>query len=82
MQEDIKISSYNGFLLQLPNCMYVFLTSFWMHGICMWIIDHDLSLAWRIAWIDSGLLSLAISWIAMEIMGLFPCFVLVGSHVS
>jgi len=26
--------------------------------------------------------SLAISWIAMEIMGLFPCFVLVGSHVS
>jgi len=26
--------------------------------------------------------SLAISWIAMVIMDLFPCFVLVGSHVS
>jgi len=29
-----------------------------------------------------NLASLAISWIAMDILGLFPCFVLVGSHVS
>ena len=26
--------------------------------------------------------SLAISWISMEIVGLFPCFLLVGSHIS
>ena len=26
--------------------------------------------------------SLAISWIAMEMVGLFPCFILVTSHVS
>jgi len=34
------------------------------------------------AWIDNGLPILSISWIAMEIVGLFSCFVLVGSHVS
>ena len=62
--------------------MYAFLTSFGMHSICMWIFGHDLLQAWRIAWIDSELPSLAISLIAMEIMGLFHYFVLVGSHVS
>ena len=55
--------------LQVPSCMRVFLTSFGMHDICMWIIGHDLSLAWRIAWIDNGS-----PWIAMEIVGLFPYF--------
>jgi len=28
--------------------MYFFLTKFGMHDICMWIIGHDLSLAWMI----------------------------------
>ena len=41
-----------------------------------------MTLVWRIAWSDSGLHSLAISWIAMDIMGLFSLFVLVGSRVS
>ena len=53
-QEDIGISSYNEFCLQVLSCMYVFLTSFGMHGICMWFIDHDLSLVWRIALIEIG----------------------------
>ena len=64
------------------SCMYVFLTSFGMHGICMWFVGCDLSWAWRMARIDSGLPSLAISQIAMVIVGYFPCFSLVGSHVS
>ena len=67
-QEDIGIRNYNEIFLQVPICMYVFLTSFGMHDICMWIIiGHDLSLAWRIVWIDNGLPNLAIWWIAMEI---------------
>lgn len=53
VQEDIKIRNYIIFFLQVLGCMYVFLTSFGMHGICMWFIGHDLSLAWRMAWIDS-----------------------------
>jgi len=48
----------------------------------MWIFGHDMSLEWEISWIDSRLPSLSISQITMEIVGLFPCFVLVGSHVS
>ena len=40
--------------LQVLSCMYVFFTSFGMHGIGMWFIGHDMSLAWRIAWIDNG----------------------------
>jgi len=45
-QEDIGIRNYNEIFLQVPICMYVFLTSFGMHDICMWIIiGHDLSLA-------------------------------------
>ena len=40
--------------LQVPSCMYVFLTSFGMHGICMWFIGHDMSLTWRMDGIDSG----------------------------
>jgi len=66
--------------------MYDFITSFGMHGICMWIIGYDLSLAWRIAWVDIGLPSLSISWIAKVIMGLlsllvfgwFSCFLSLG----
>ena len=53
-QEDIKFSIYIEFCLQLPRCMYVFLTSFAMHGICMCFIGHDFQLAWRFAYIDSG----------------------------
>jgi len=60
-QEDIGINNYNEIFLQVPSCMYVFLTSFGMHAICMWIISHDLLLAWRVSWIDSGLPSVAIS---------------------
>jgi len=52
-QGDNGINKYNGFSLQVPNCMYDFLASFGMHGICMWLFGYDLSLAWRIAWIDN-----------------------------
>ena len=48
----------------------------------MWIIGEDLSLAWRISWIDTRFPRLTISWIAMEIVRLFTCFFLVNSHVS
>ena len=48
-----------------------------MHDICMWIFGCDLSLAWMMVRIDSGLPSLA-----MVIVGLISLFVLVGSHVS
>ena len=68
--------------LQVSLCMYGFFPSFGMHGTCMWFLGCDLSLAWRISWIDNGLPSLAISWIAMVIVGLlsllffgwFSCF--------
>ena len=49
VQEESEINKYNEFSLQVLSCMYVFLASFGMHGICMWFIGHDLSLAWRIA---------------------------------
>lgn len=52
-QEDIENGSYNKFCLQVSSCMYVFLTSFCMHGICMWCRGYDMSLAWRISQIDS-----------------------------
>jgi len=48
----------------------------------MWFLGYDLSLAWRIGGIDSGLPSLAISWIDMMIMGSISFLFLVGSHVS
>ena len=80
MQEDIEVNSYKGFCLQVPSCMYEFLASFGMQCICMWFFGHDLSLAWRNAWIDGGFLSLVISWIAMVLWvsflwfsGLFSC---------
>jgi len=38
-----------------------FFTSFGMHGICTKILGHDLSLTWRISWIDSGFHILSIS---------------------
>ena len=53
-QEDIGTNNYNGFWLQVLSYMYVFLTSFAMHGTCMWFLGYDISLAWRISWIDSG----------------------------
>jgi len=31
--------------VQVPSCMHDFFTSLDMHGICMWILGHDLSLA-------------------------------------
>jgi len=49
VQEDIRINNYNMFFLQVSIFIYGFLTSFGIHGICMWFIGHDLSLAWRIA---------------------------------
>ena len=62
--------------LQVSSCMYDLFTSFGMHGTCMWFLGCDLSLAWRISYIDSGLPSLSISWIAMVIVGLLSllCF--------
>ena len=49
---------------------------------CMWFFYCDLSLAWRIAWIDSGFPRLSISWITMVIVGLISLFIFVGSHGS
>ena len=49
VQEDIKISNYNGFFLQVSSCMYDFLASFCMHDICMWLYGNDLSSSRRIA---------------------------------
>ena len=74
MQEEIRISSDSGIFLQVLSFMYVLFTIFGTHGLYMWIIGHDLSLAWRIAWIDNGLPSLVISWMSMEIVGLFLSF--------
>ena len=54
VQEDIKINSYNMFDLYVLSCMYVFLTSFCIHGICMWFIGHDLSLTWKMVKVESG----------------------------
>ncbi len=58
-QEDTGISSYNVFFLQVSSCMYDFLYILGMHGICMWLFGYDLSLAWRIAWIDNGFYSIS-----------------------
>ena len=85
-QEDIGINNYNEIFLKVPSCMYVFLTSFGMHCTCMWFLGCELSLAWKIIWIDSGFPNLAISWIAMVIVGLlsflcfgsFSCFLILG----
>ena len=73
MQDDIGISSYNKICLHVPSFMYVFLTIFGMYGICMWFVGCDLSLAWRMVGFDSGFPSLSISWIDVEIVGLFSC---------
>jgi len=54
VQEDIWISKYIIFSLHVLSGMYDFLASFGMHGTCMWFFGYDLSLAWRIAWIDNG----------------------------
>ena len=53
-KEDSGINNYNGFCLQVPSCMYDFLASFGMHGTCMSFLGCDMSLAWRISWIDNG----------------------------
>ena len=60
--------------LQVLNCMYDFFISFGMHATCMWFLIYDLSLAWRMVGNDSGLPSVAISWITMVIVGLFSLF--------
>lgn len=62
---DNGIDYYSGFSLQVPSCMYDFHASFGMHGICMCLFGYDLSLAQRIAQIDSDFRSLVISQIAM-----------------
>ena len=71
VQEDIGINNYNGFCFQLLNFMYIFFTSFVMHGICMWFFGFDISLAWRMTGNYSRFPSLAISWIEIEFVGLF-----------
>lgn len=53
-QGDNGINNYNMFSLQVPSCIYDFLASFGIHGICMWLFGYDFSLTWRIVWIDSG----------------------------
>ncbi len=53
-----------------------------MHDTCMWFLGYDMSLAWRMVGIDSGLPSLEISWITMVIVGLLSMLFLVGSNVS
>ena len=58
--------------LQVSSCMYDLFTSFGMHGVCMWILGHGMSLAWSIPWIESGVPSISISYRAMEFVGLFP----------
>ena len=73
-QEDIGINNYDVFFLQVLRSIYVFFTSFGMHGICMWFVDCDLSWAWRVVGIDSGLPSFSISLIAMVIMDFFSLF--------
>ena len=54
VQEVIKINNYSGFFLQVLSFMYGSLTSFGMHDICMRLFGYDFSMAWGIAWIDSG----------------------------
>ena len=65
--------------LQVTSCMYVSFITLYMHGIWMWFIGSDMSLAWRMVEIDSGFPSLSISQIAMVTLGLFSllCFWLV-----
>lgn len=62
------------FFLQVLNCMYDFLTIFGMHSICMWFIGHDLSLAWRIVWIDNGFTQPFHFWDSHGVVGSFLCF--------
>ena len=81
VQEDSGINNYIGFCFQVWNCMYDFLASFDMHRICMWFIGYDMSLAWRIAWIDSGFSYPSISWITMVLWVLSSSFFMVGAHV-
>jgi len=54
VQGNIRISNYNGFSLQVLSFMYDFLVSFGMRGVCMWLFSYDISLAWRIGWIDNN----------------------------
>jgi len=49
MQEDNVVNNYNMIALHILSCMYDFLASIGMHGICMWLFGYDLSLAQRIA---------------------------------
>ncbi len=61
-----------------------------MHGICMWFVGCDMSLAWTMARIDSGLPRIVTSWIAMVIVGSyhrcvfgwFSCFLILGCVTS
>ena len=62
MQEDIKININNRFVLHVSSFMYVFLNSFGIDGICMWIVGHDLSLTWRF-------LRLTMDYIALSFLG-------------
>jgi len=77
VQEGIGINNKNGFCLELLSCMYVFLTSFGMHGTCIWFMGHDLSLTWKIFGLIVHFTSLAISWIAMLLWVYFFVYQLV-----
>jgi len=47
----------------------------------MWFFGHDLSLGWRIAWIDNGFSCPCHFWDSHGVVVSFLCF-MVGSHVS
>lgn len=71
-QEDIGINIYCKFFLQVPSCMYGFIASFGMHGTCMWFLSYDMSLTWRIPWID-GRFSQPFHFLNIHgVVGVFP----------
>jgi len=57
--------------------MYDLLASFGMHGVYMWLFGYDLSLAWRIVWIDNDDVG-TIVWIDNDFS--YPCHFL-NNHV-
>ena len=60
--------------------MYNFLGSFCMHGTCMWFLSYEFSLAWMIAWIDSGFSYPCHFLDSHGVVG-FPFCFLFGAHV-
>ena len=79
-QEENIIDNYNGFSLQVSSFMYVFIYSFDMHGICMWLFGYDVSLSWMVSWIGSSF-SLPYHFLDNHGVVHFTFYFLVGSHV-